>query len=54
VLDLQSIFDRMYDGGPFARTVDYTRPPPIPLEPEDAAWAEEWLRGKGLGASRPG
>lgn len=41
VLDLQHVFNQIYDGGPYARgAVDYTKPPPEPaLSPEDAAWA---------------
>jgi hypothetical protein len=43
-LDLQFVFNRAYDGGPYRRgAVDYTRPPDPPLSPEDAAWAEALL-----------
>ncbi len=48
-LDLQYIFQRVYDTGPYRRgAVDYNAPPDPPLEPEDAIWAEELLRHAGL------
>jgi hypothetical protein len=42
-LDLQDIFDRAYDGGPYRRgAVDYAGPVPGPaLEEADAAWVTE-------------
>jgi hypothetical protein len=44
-LDLQSIFDRCYDAGPYAREilygVDAVIPPP---RPDQAAWAERTLK----------
>ncbi len=43
-LDLQAVFDRVYDDGPFADDADYTRPPDPPLSDADAAWAAELLR----------
>jgi hypothetical protein len=44
-LDLQYVFNRAYDGGPYRRgAVDYSRPPRPPLTDEDAAWAEDLLR----------
>ena len=40
-LDLQVVFDRCYDAGPYAREVRYGTDPVIPpLEPDRAAWAE--------------
>lgn len=40
-LDLQFVFNRAFDRGPYRRgAVDYSRPPEPPLAPEDAAWAE--------------
>lgn len=41
VLDLQYVFNQVYEGGPYARgAVDYTEPPPDPpLGQDDAAWA---------------
>jgi Protein of unknown function (DUF4058) len=43
-LDLQAIFDRCYDAGPYAREVRYGIDAVIPpLEPDRAAWAERIL-----------
>ncbi len=42
-LDLQGVFDRVYEDGSFEAT-DYTRPPDPPLPDADAAWAAELLR----------
>ena len=40
-LDLQFLFNRAYDGGPYRRgAVDYGRPPDPPLSARDAGWAE--------------
>jgi hypothetical protein len=46
LLDLQIMFNRAYDGGPYRRgAVDYTEEPPAPrLSAEDAAWAAELTR----------
>jgi Protein of unknown function (DUF4058) len=43
LLDLQVVFNRAYDGGPYRRgAVDYAGTPSDPLlTPEDAAWAAE-------------
>src|SRR5262249_34097765 len=43
LLDLQDIFDRAYDTGPYRRgAVDYAGPVPAPaLDEQDAAWAAE-------------
>lgn len=44
-LDLEYVFRRAYDRGPYARgAVDYSRPPQPPLDPEDAAWAQALLQ----------
>jgi hypothetical protein len=45
-LDLQFVFNRAYDTGPYRRgAVDYAKLPPAPrLDPEDAAWAAELTR----------
>ncbi len=44
-LDLQDVFRRVYDGGPYRRgAVRYDQPPDPPLSEEDAAWAEALLR----------
>jgi hypothetical protein len=55
-LDLQYVFDRTYDTGPYRRgAVDYAGPVPAPaLAPDDAAWAAEltrpWREAKAAGA----
>ncbi len=55
-LDLQDIFERAYDTGPYRRgAVDYAGPVPAPaLDPDDAAWAAEltrpWREAKEAGA----
>jgi len=42
LLDLQVLFNRVYDTGPYLRgAVDYTTPPRPPLTGDDAAWAAE-------------
>jgi hypothetical protein len=48
LLDLQMVFDRCYDAGPYHRRIDYRQDPPSPLEGEDAAWADALLREQGL------
>jgi hypothetical protein len=48
VLDLQAIFDRAYDDGPYARRIDYRRDLPAGLSAEDAEWARALLRERGL------
>ncbi|MBA4065060.1 MAG: hypothetical protein C0501_15365 [Isosphaera sp.] len=47
-LDLQPLLDRAYDTGRYRRLVRYDRPCDPPLAPEQQAWAEGVLRGKGL------
>jgi len=48
VLDLQGVFDRCYDEGAYVRWVDYRRELPVPLQEEDADWANALLRERGL------
>jgi hypothetical protein len=44
-LDLQAVFDRCYDAGPYAREIRYGLDAVIPpLRPEQAAWAAQVLR----------
>ncbi len=45
-MDLQFVFNRAYDGGPYRRgAVDYAGAVPEPgLSDEDAAWAGELTR----------
>lgn len=50
-LHLQSLLDRAYSSGRYARTLDYTRPPPAGLDIDDQAWIDALLRGAG---KRPG
>lgn len=59
-LDLQACFQNVYDLGGFDLLLDYTKPPAVPLGPDDAAWAAEMLRaakhersGNGDGLGRP-
>jgi hypothetical protein len=47
-VDLQFLFSEVYDQAGFDLTVDYTQPPVPPLKGEDAVWADELLREKGL------
>jgi hypothetical protein len=42
-LDLQTIFERCYTEGGYARRIDYRRAPHTPLAESDAAWARELL-----------
>lgn len=43
-LDLQQVFQRTYDAGPYRREVDYATELPIPpLSDEQAAWAAELI-----------
>jgi hypothetical protein len=44
MLPLQPCFDAAYDQGPYDKEVDYTRPPRVPLQGEDGAWAESLLK----------
>ncbi|MGZ3355078.1 MAG: DUF4058 family protein [Isosphaeraceae bacterium] len=46
-LDLQVVFDRCYDAGPYAREVDYGESQIIPpLDANQAAWATAMLQNK--------
>jgi hypothetical protein len=46
-LDLQALLARCYRAGAWD-DIDYKRSPEPPLDPDDAAWADERLRGAGL------
>jgi len=49
VVDLQAVFDRCYDAGPYLRLSPYVgRTPEPPLPPDDAEWAVQLLRERGL------
>jgi hypothetical protein len=45
---LQPILETVYDGGGFGDLLDYGHEPVPPLSTEDAAWADQLLRDKGL------
>ncbi len=47
-LDLQRAFHAVYNSGRFDVVLDYSAPPAVPLLPDDAIWADQLLRGKGL------
>jgi Flp pilus assembly pilin Flp len=48
VLDLQEVANRAYDNGPYPERLAYDSDPVPPLNDEDAQWADEILRSKGL------
>lgn len=47
-LDLQALIEQSYRNGGYDNDIDYKTDPVPPLEPADAAWADELLRSKGL------
>jgi hypothetical protein len=47
-IDLQAVFDRCYDTGPYPVENPYRLAPEPPLNPEQDAWATNLLREKGL------
>jgi hypothetical protein len=54
-VDLQALLDRSYDTGNYKRRVRYRERQPVPpLRPEQAAWAEQLLRAKGILEPLPG
>ena len=49
VVDLQAVFDRAYDAGPYARLSPYVgRTPEPPLPPDQAEWSVQRLRASGV------
>jgi hypothetical protein len=48
VLDLQPVFTRCWDEGPYPELLRYQGPPPGRLSPEEVAWCENVLRQAGL------
>lgn len=42
-LDLQLVFETIYDALNYDLALDYTRPPDIPLTGQAATWAKQWL-----------
>jgi len=47
-LDLQAVFTLGYDKGGYADFLNYRQQPPVALSPEEAAWVDGLLKGKGL------
>jgi hypothetical protein len=47
VLDLQTVFARSWDEGPYPELLHYDGPPPGKWSPEEIAWCEERLRAAG-------
>lgn len=43
-LDLQALFDRAYDAGDYASSVNYSKPCYPRLRPDDEAWAQERIK----------
>jgi hypothetical protein len=43
-LELQTHIDHAYTSGRYDRRIDYTKPCEPPLDPEDAAWADDLLK----------
>jgi hypothetical protein len=43
IVDLQEVFQQVYEGGAFDRVVDYSQPPKVALSTADAEWAGERL-----------
>ncbi len=48
MLDLQMALTAVYDLSDYGLEIDYSRPPEVPLTPEQAAWVDQHLRGAGL------
>jgi hypothetical protein len=48
VLDIQAVFNQVYDAGPYPDRIDYTTSPVPPLSTDDDAWADKILRSAGL------
>jgi hypothetical protein len=51
-LDLQTLIAQVYRHGRYD-DIDYTVPPVPPLDPDDAAWANELLRSAGKRPAAP-
>jgi hypothetical protein len=49
LLDLQAVFERCYNAGPYRRQVRYGRRTPVPaLRPDQTEWVNQVLRANGL------
>jgi hypothetical protein len=44
VVDLQEVFDRAFDQGGYAETIDYDQPPSVSLSEADLKWAADLAR----------
>ena len=54
LVDLQAVFDRAYDTGPYRRLSPYRAVTPAPpLTPDQTAWSDQLLHARGL-LSAPG
>lgn len=52
-VDLQAVFTRSYDTGPYVREIDYLRDHLVPpLEPKQARWVKRWLTKSRVGQDR--
>jgi len=51
-LDLQKVFERVYDLGGMEYLVDYRKPPDVRLAPDWGAWLDQLLRSAGKRARR--
>ena len=47
-LDLQDVFNRCYEIGPYPERLDYRQPPGPPLQPNDEIWLDELLKTQGF------
>jgi hypothetical protein len=47
-LDLQSVLDECCEEGRYVDDIDYRQEPDPPFSPDDAQWADTWLREHGL------
>jgi hypothetical protein len=47
-LDLQTLIEQCYQNGAYDGTLNYAYDPEPPLQGEEAKWADEMLREKGL------
>jgi Protein of unknown function (DUF4058) len=54
ILDLQVVFTRCWDEGPYPELLHYDGAPPSPLAPDITAWCEERLRSAGYRPAKTG
>ena len=48
MIDLQAVYQECFERSECWRDIDYSTEPKPPLSPAEAAWADQWLRAKGL------